>query len=595
MSGLTPCAFASEPSAEYETEYVKGEVLFGYEPPAYTSSFFKKSAPVTLDEQLEQAGITEYEDLYKNVEDEHAAVANSFSCQSVADDEFPEVFVAKTDGDVLETCEKLKKINGVTYAEPNYLCHTDSLPLEITNGSQIYNTWQKWYLDDVVNVKQTWESYDVTGDGVTIAVIDNGFKTDTTEFPANLWLNSNGTPGWNAYSQNYDISPITYSSSEPAGGDMSWHGTHVASSIGMLANGIYGVGPAYGAELMLLKVATTDNAISIAAITRAIDYAVTNHADIITISIGATGSESSYTTLKNAVRKAYSNGIPLFASAGNDHIPANEGMRNYPAAFENIAIGVMASDKEDTGRLASFSNYDTTGKYYDVAAPGVQILGCTPDGLSVAGGTSQATPLVAACAALYLEEYPDATVDEVYEAIRKSPTVKIKGHPDVTKDTTRYYKSLNALEMLDYSKVKPVVTVNTETQAVINKNLSYIYGLDEGFASLSDYVSVQDGTGSGEVVPTDNGLGTGAKFNVYDLDNNLYEAYTVIVFGDINGDTFADAQDAVLMKIMLNNMLTPSEIQRYAADSDFSGDFDENDITMNLENAINLNSIPQTR
>lgn len=77
-------------------------------------------------------------------------------------------------------------------------------------------------------------------------------------------------------------------------------------------------------------------------------------------------------------------------------------------------ISVAASDDDD--RLARFSNYGH--ETVDIIAPGVSILSTQPGGdYRFRFGTSMAAPHVSGVAALVWANVPDATVDEVRQAI----------------------------------------------------------------------------------------------------------------------------------------------------------------------------------
>ena len=84
----------------------------------------------------------------------------------------------------------------------------------------------------------------------------------------------------------------------------------------------------------------------------------------------------------------------------------------------------------------------------------------------------------------------------------------------------------------------------------------YIYGLEEFLTEkilFDEYVEVS-GDGYAEVVPVDKNylpyIGTGTVVNIY--DNNSEEAgpvesFTIIIFGDLNGDTIIRAVDATIV------------------------------------------------
>lgn len=569
-------------------DYVENEVVFEYAPPI--SSGGVRRAPAAFRSMLKALGVTELKAL-DNYDDEiHTSSVSSEST----------TYVAKISGDVEKTCREIEKISGVRYAEPNYLLETYgyTAPLEITNGLANYTNYEKWYLDTVMNIPAAWEKYQTCGEGVTVAVIDNGFYIDAADFPTNLWDDGNGNHGWNTANGSSDISPV-YKSDGTALKDTA-HGSNVAGIIGMASNGSNFVGAAFGAELMLLRVANgeaTDKdttLITSAAVANAIVYARVNGADVISISLGINNAYP--TAIKNAVDDAYADSICIVAAAGNNGTGTSS-LLAYPAAASNV-IGVMASSKTSTSELTTFSNYDqNNGQYYDIVAPGEAIVGCGIEAgrFSVMNGTSQATPLVAACIALYASVYPEQTVDKIFNSLREFSGPAATSNPTVSTDTTYTYKMLDAVKFLDFGATKPEIEFNLNTTVIHDSAKEYIYGLDEGFADIASYVTVKDGTGTAELVQTANGNGTGSQLKIYTLKGELYKTFTIIIFGDVNGDCKADGMDAVIMGCMTNGMGEYDNCVTFAADVDFDGSVSDTDIETVKKYAIKTGYISQIR
>lgn len=579
--------FSSTAGEVITAAYVEDEVVFEYTPP--TSSGARRSAS-NFRSRLASLGVTELTAL-DNYDD-------TIQTSSVSSE--PTTYVAKISGDVEKTCREIEKISGVSYAEPNYLLETCgyTMPLEITNQTKNYVNHEKWYLDTVMNIPAAWEKYQTCGESITVAVIDNGFYVDATDFPTNLWDDGNGNHGWNTANGSSDISPV-YKSDGTALRDTA-HGSNVAGIIGMASNGSNFVGAAFGAELMLLRVANgeaTDNnttVITSSAVANAVVYARRHKANVISMSLSITGIYP--TAIKNAINDAYADSIAVVAAAGNSSVGSAAGLY-YPAAASNV-IGVMASGQTDRYTLTDFSNYDEhSGQYYDIAAPGYAIIGCgTESGkFTVMAGTSQSTPLVASCIALYMSVYPNQTVDKVYNSLRNCSTKNVLSNPTVSTSKTYTYKMLDAVEFIDYGATKPEVEFNLNTTVTSDAKTGYIYGLDEGFADIASYVTVKEGTGTSAFIPTVNGNGTGSKLEIYTITGTLYKTYTIIIFGDVNGDCKADGMDAVLIGCMANNMGEYDDSIKYAADVNFDGSVSDTDSVTVAGYAIGNDVISQIR
>lgn len=576
-------------------DYVDGEVIFEYTTP---SSGGARRASSTFKSRLSALGVTQTREV-NTYEDSSLFTTSSVTSRTVT-------YVAKISGDVKKTCRELEKIDGVSYAEPNYLFETCgyTAPRELTAPSNNYVNYERWYLDTVMKIPDAWEKYQTCGEGVTVAVIDNGFYVDATDFPTHLWNDGSGNHGWNVANDSADISPVYRNGTALAD---SAHGSNVAGIIGMASNGSNFVGAAFGAELMLIRVANGDattkkdadgndvyyTAITSDAVAAGINYAKQHNADVISMSLGVSAYPN---IIRNAVDSAYNSGTVIIASAGNSAMGSKTGL-SYPAAASNV-IGVMASGKANTSMLTDFSNYDEDdGQYYDIAAPGYAIVGCGIEKgkFSIMAGTSQAAPLVASCAALYLSVYPDRSVDDVYNAIRKASTKIVISNTSVS-PTERYkYKSLNAVEMLDYGEVKPEIVFDLSTTVISDSKRGYIYGLDEGYADIASYVTVTEGTGSAEFVPTALGNGTGSVLNIYTIRGALYKSYKIILFGDVNGDCKINGEDSVIVSCIENGMGEYADCVKFAADTDFDDAVGQSDIDQINSYAIGLGTVSQIR
>ena len=177
---------------------------------------------------------------------------------------------------------------------------------------------------------------------------------------------------------------------EPAN---SYHGTHVAGTIGAPANGIGVVGVAWDVQIMPLRFigpgnsgGNTSDAVQALYYYTALgqsnpdlDFVGTNN---------SWGGGPFLTLLADAIQTAGDNGQLFIAAAGND-AGNNDLFGHYPASysvtstFEGVAFDpvISVASINDAGELSSFSNYGSTS--VDLAAPGIS-LPAIPTSISTA-------------------------------------------------------------------------------------------------------------------------------------------------------------------------------------------------------------------
>ncbi|WP_407550271.1 S8 family serine peptidase [Streptomyces sp. Pv4-95] len=258
-----------------------------------------------------------------------------------------------------------------------------------------------WPLE-AFGAQQAWQS--ATGKGITVAVIDGGFRKSHQDLTGQFVRGenfANTTQG----DGSKDLAP---------GEDLRDHGTAMAGIIaghGHGAGGSDGVkGLAPGAKIMPLPMYKND-----AAATR---YAVDHGADVINMSFVESPSADTCASIHYAVEK----GVVVVAGVGND----GNSVKNYPVACPG-AIGVGAVDE-----FGEASDANNTNSTLDLLAPGVKIpvaMGKSDSDYRTADGSSAATAYVSATVALLKEKFPDLTPGQIANRL-----VKTAGLPQAQKD-----------------------------------------------------------------------------------------------------------------------------------------------------------------
>jgi subtilisin family serine protease len=268
-----------------------------------------------------------------------------------------------------------------------------------------------------------------------VAVLDTGTQYDHPDLTGRVWHNSHEKDGNNKDDDKNgyvdDYYGVDLVAGKGSGIDDEGHGTHVSGIIAAHGNNATGVsGLCWSGSIVPVKFMNSRGKGSSSDAAAGLDYAVKAGAKVVN---GSFGSSSKSSALEDAVNYAQSKGVLLVFAAGNDSTD-NDSAPEYPAAFTNSNIITVAAVTA-TGALASFSNYGV--KSVDLGAPGDQIISTYMGSTyKVLSGTSMASPIVAAAAAMLRSQDSSLTYKQIRSALlsHTRPDTALAGkvvHPGV--------------------------------------------------------------------------------------------------------------------------------------------------------------------
>ncbi|MFH2027935.1 MAG: S8 family serine peptidase, partial [Nanoarchaeota archaeon] len=407
--------------------------------------------------------------------------------------------------------EKILSLNGKTKVETRDYIEVE-IPADKIDELIESDSIEKIYLNNeyiilldesvpAIKANKAWE-LGINGSGIKVAVLDTGIDYENSAFQNRVILSEVFT------GEDHTI-------------DRQGHGTHVAGIIA--GNGLFkGVAP--GALLMNAKVLSDSGVGSSANIIEGIEWAIANGADIISLSLGSSGSNQD-TPVYEALQSAIDQGITVVVASGNcgpcGNCPGYTGVTS-PGNYEPV-ITVGAVDKYNN--YACFSSGQDFGTYIkpDIVAPGVDIMSYFIEGMYISmRGTSMAAPHISGVAALLLQKDSGLNHYEIKDLLEKTAldlgdigkdimygsgivdvanllniTINIENQTNTTNPTTdinltfnysslpeikelSFNKSINLFEKLDFrlkteKTSKAIIEITTPESEIITVKLTHNY------------------------------------------------------------------------------------------------------------------------
>ena len=336
----------------------------------------------------------------------------------------------------------LNQNTAIAYAVPDTRVH----PMKIPNDPLYAQQWHyKATTSNGMNLPGAWNI--TTGSTTTVtAVIDTGILPHADLDPARI------VPGYDFIADlatandgdGRDPDPTDPGDGIPFVLKSSWHGTHVAGTIGAWTNNGAGVaGIDWAGKILPVRVLgvgggwTSDVVDAIVWASGGVVPGVpanTNPANVINMSLGGAGPCSP--VWQNAIDNAIAKGTTIVVSAGNSSADAS----GFTPASCNNVITVAAHNN-----MSAMSYYSNFGAMVEIMAPGgEQFFNNDPGGIlsTLDGGaitalsdnsyrfyqgTSMASPHIAGLAALMHAVNPTLTPTQISTAIQNTARPFIPG------------------------------------------------------------------------------------------------------------------------------------------------------------------------
>ncbi|HKY27708.1 MAG TPA: S8 family peptidase [Pyrinomonadaceae bacterium] len=235
-------------------------------------------------------------------------------------------------------------------------------------------------------------TFNWTGSGVRVYVIDTGIRTAHTQF------GGRASNVFDAFGGN--------------GQDCHGHGTHVAGTVGGSTFGV-----AKSSLLRGVRVLNCSGSGSNSGVIAGVDFVRNSGIRPAVANMSLGGGASS--ALDTAVNNLHNSNVTIAVAAGN----SNANACNFSPSRAANAITTGSTTQSDA--RSSFSNFGTC---LDIFAPGSGILSAwftSNTATATLSGTSMASPHVAGAAALYKQANPSASSTTIRNALVNNATTGV--------------------------------------------------------------------------------------------------------------------------------------------------------------------------
>ena len=320
--------------------------------------------------------------------------------------------------------EKVNQVRVIKFSKRNPL---EKITLQKTSNNSADTLYGPSYTEMNLSDIPVVQAKGITGKGVVIGILDDGFKWQQHE----SLVNQNVLAEYNFVF--HDTSTAPQPGDIPSSGN---HGTYVFSLIGGYKPGEI-IGVAHDAKFILAKTEDdrSESHIEEDNYAAALEWMEGLGVDITTSSLGySIFDDTTYsytykdmdgktTICAKAVELAFQRGVVTVSAAGNDGENSWYYIETPGDGTHVLTIGAVDS----TNTLAAFSSHGPT--YDGRIKPDLVAMGSNNFGASVANGfsaygngngTSFATPISAGVAALLLSAYPDLTNFQVRDILRET-------------------------------------------------------------------------------------------------------------------------------------------------------------------------------
>ena len=307
--------------------------------------------------------------------------------------------------------------------------------------------------------------------------------------------------------------------------------------------------------------------------------AVVMVAAMFAFSASAAAQNATFTVSVDKTPVTVGEEITVTVNLETDYYTASTNVPVYydPAVFEFVAGSVVTTPIFGAGTTGIMS--------YNDAATGCLKVGFYPD---TTAGDATAQMMNGTLFTFKLRAIANGTSDIALHAEDQKSATNVGGtlycgsydssEPNNNPATVGQAFTINNTSATVGSTVEaPEIVAKSGTSGYVDAERMYVYGVTAGDVAANYFEATNGGTLSWDVGTASTVDGTGATVTLKDSTGADVATYTLIIFGDVNGDSAVDSADAVQVKRVSVLLATLDGAYAFAGDYNADGAVDSAD------------------
>lgn len=286
-------------------------------------------------------------------------------------------------------------------------------------------------------------------------------------------------------------------------------------------------------------------------------------------SLAVTPGNATFTVTPSATNVEVNDTVTVTVKVTTDYYASAVGVPvHFDASLFDFVAGSFTPNTDIYGAAGSAdyrANYDNNGCFTVAFAPKSEVAGVKAQELSnVTLFTFQLTAKANGVSPVQLKAEDQKALGNMTGKLYCGQ----KANAAITSEDIMIGQTftLNNSSVTIGSAAAPELVAKAGTTGVVDSANKYVYGVAVGTTAADYFEATNGGTLEWAVGDASSVDGTGATVTLKDASGAVVDTYTLIIFGDVNGDANVDSTDSFVIMQKVSGASSLTAIQEFAGD-----------------------------